>query len=88
MKFVFALFLVGVLAIVKAEECHNAGECVHVSCPENDYSLDCHNRQCTCTHTSATCSSQNDCNDGNCDRTQHCIDGRCRCGFGFGGIGR
>ncbi|KAL4235929.1 hypothetical protein ACF0H5_004319 [Mactra antiquata] len=81
---IFALAFVAALVIVQAEECRDTGDCQHVTCPENDYTLECHNRQCTCTHRTATCALPGDCS-GKCDRDWHCIDGRCRCGFGFGG---
>jgi len=40
-----------VAVAVMAEECRDTGDCQHVTCPENDYVLECHNRQCTCTHS-------------------------------------
>ena len=36
-------------ALSSAEECFGVGDCDHVSCPESNYELECHNRQCTCT---------------------------------------
>ncbi|KAL4222060.1 hypothetical protein ACF0H5_018102 [Mactra antiquata] len=73
-----------------AEECRDTNDCSHVTCPENDYVLECHNRQCTCSHTTATCSAPSDCSGtgDNCRFGWHCIDTRCRCGFGFGGLGK
>ncbi|XP_052782732.1 serine protease inhibitor Cvsi-2-like [Mya arenaria] len=76
------------LALAYGEECRDTGDCSHVTCPENDYVLECHNRQCTCTHTTAMCTAATDCSANKCDRDWHCVDGRCRCGFGFGGQGR
>ncbi|KAH3874974.1 serine protease inhibitor Cvsi-2-like [Dreissena polymorpha] len=73
-----------VLALAYTEECRSTADCGHVTCPENDYTLDCEHKQCTCTHTTANCTAVGDCR-GNCDRDWHCVDGRCRCGFGFGG---
>ncbi|XP_052784077.1 serine protease inhibitor Cvsi-2-like [Mya arenaria] len=73
------------LALAYGEECQNVSGCTHVTCPENDYTLECHNRQCTCTHTTAQCTAVGDCSGNRCDRDWHCVDGRCRCGFGFGG---
>lgn len=35
---------------VMAEECIDTGDCNHVTCPENDYTLHCVHHQCTCTH--------------------------------------
>merc|ERR1711860_248832 len=85
---VCALLFLGVLAIVRAENCGNTGDCSHVTCPENDYTLECHNHQCTCTHSTATCSNQADCtSNGSCSNGWHCVDSKCRC-FHFGGNGK
>ncbi|XP_060559839.1 serine protease inhibitor Cvsi-2-like [Ruditapes philippinarum] len=82
----FCVVFVAVFALISAEECRSTGDCGHVTCPEKDYVLDCHNRQCTCTHVQQQCTTDTStCHDDNCHRTWHCIDGRCRCGFGFGG---
>ncbi|XP_060584388.1 serine protease inhibitor Cvsi-2-like [Ruditapes philippinarum] len=91
MKVVFccAVF-VAVLALTSAEECRSVGDCDHVTCPENNYQLECHLRQCTCTQVSSTggstgCKVQSDCGGSDCRFGWHCVDARCRCGFGFGG---
>ena len=42
---------IDISAVISAEECRDTGDCTHVTCPENDYNLECHNRQCTCTHS-------------------------------------
>ncbi|KAL4222874.1 hypothetical protein ACF0H5_018914 [Mactra antiquata] len=81
---IFALAFVAAVVMVQAEECLDTGDCSHVACPENDYVLECVHRQCTCTHTTATCALPTECS-GNCNNDWHCIDGKCRCGFGFGG---
>ena len=39
------------LALSLGEQCRTEAECSHVSCPENDYVLECEQRQCTCTHS-------------------------------------
>ncbi|KAL4220404.1 hypothetical protein ACF0H5_020807 [Mactra antiquata] len=82
------LFLLGTLVYVYGETCSSATDCDFVNCPESDYNLDCHNGQCTCTHTTATCSSLSDCPSDGCLFGMHCIDGACRCGFNIGGIGK
>jgi len=38
-------------AIAMAEQCDRVSECSHVTCPENDYVLECTLKQCTCTHS-------------------------------------
>ncbi|KAH3880292.1 serine protease inhibitor Cvsi-2-like [Dreissena polymorpha] len=83
MKVAIVVFAV-CIALAYAEECRDTGDCGHVTCPEQDYVLDCAHRQCTCTHTTARCVAARDCS-GQCDRDWHCVDGQCRCGFGFGG---
>merc|ERR1712063_231375 len=71
------------VALSVAEKCTSPTQCTHVSCPENDYEVDCVRNECTCTHTSAACSAKTDCSDSNCKYGLHCIDSKCRCGFGF-----
>ncbi|XP_060594542.1 serine protease inhibitor Cvsi-2-like [Ruditapes philippinarum] len=80
------VLLVAVLALSSAEECRSVSDCGHVTCPESNYQLECHNRQCTCSKVSSSgCRVQSDCSGDDCRYGWHCVDGRCRCGFGFGG---
>jgi len=39
---------------------------------------------------SQTCRSLSDCTSGDdsCRSDWHCVDNKCRCGFGFGGFGK
>ncbi|KAH3890476.1 serine protease inhibitor Cvsi-2-like [Dreissena polymorpha] len=84
MKAVICLVVLAFCAAAMAEECRQDSECAHVTCPENDYRVDCYLRQCTCTHVTQTCAAVRDCT-GDCRFGWHCLDGSCRCGFGFGG---
>ncbi|XP_060559838.1 serine protease inhibitor Cvsi-2-like [Ruditapes philippinarum] len=74
---------VAVFAFIGAEQCSSNSACHHVTCPENDYNVECHLFSCTCTHVAQTCSDASDCHDDNCHRSVHCIDGACRCGYGI-----
>ncbi|KAH3890484.1 serine protease inhibitor Cvsi-2-like [Dreissena polymorpha] len=84
MKAVICLMVLGFCAAVMAEQCRNIQDCGHVTCPENDYVLECHNYVCTCTHVEKTCAAAADCT-GDCRFGWHCVDSKCRCGWGIGG---
>ncbi|KAH3802613.1 serine protease inhibitor Cvsi-2-like [Dreissena polymorpha] len=69
------------IAVAYAEECHDIGDCGHVTCPESGYALVCEHRQCTCARTGDhTCATVADCS-GRCERDWHCVDGKCKCGL-------
>ncbi|XP_045216607.2 serine protease inhibitor Cvsi-2-like [Mercenaria mercenaria] len=85
--FLCCAVFVAVLAFASAEECRSVSDCDHVTCPESNYQLECHYRQCTCTQVSSSsgCTTKADCSGDDCRFGWHCVDAKCRCGFGFGG---
>ncbi|XP_052798500.1 serine protease inhibitor Cvsi-2-like [Mya arenaria] len=81
MKFLALFLLVGaVIGCVLSEECHTLLSCDHLTCA-GDWTLDCVQHECTCTHTNAaSCITTADC-PACTDGHEHCVDNKCRCGF-------
>merc|ERR1711860_247193 len=85
MKAILCLAVVcAIAAFAQAEMCRTISDCSHVTCSEADYKLECHNHQCTCTQTGSNNmrSAAADCS-GKCNRSWHCVDQVCRCGYGI-----